>query len=139
MLVSFYETWGKLLQKRLLPIYTFDGMGSIVLIKTFERLEGYIRYRRNNKEENKGENEEKDASSYAYYFEYRYVRVKNRRNRIKKLCKLPLLGKAFKKHYYGISKSKFDKDEQNGLSNTENENQRRNIYKETADERHYDY
>ncbi len=44
LLVSFYETWGKLLQKRLLPIYTFDGMGSIVLIRTFEKLEEYIIY-----------------------------------------------------------------------------------------------
>lgn len=106
LLVSFYETWGKLLQKRLLPIYAFDGIGSILLIRTFEKLKKYIIYRRDNEEETK----EDDSFLYAYYFEYIYARVKKRRDRIKKFCKLPLLGKALRRHYYGISKSKFESE-----------------------------
>ena len=96
LLVSFYETWGKLLKKHLLPISTFDGMGTIILMNVFEKLKIYIDYRR------KSDDNLKDSSLYACYFEYIYNRVRKREKRVTLLCRCPLLGNLFKRFYYGI-------------------------------------
>lgn len=65
-IVSFYDFWGLMVKKRYLPKWTFQKSSKYTAINTYEKLEPYIKFRR------------EDQPIYASHFEWLIVKLRNR-------------------------------------------------------------